>query len=94
MVIHDLDLCRTQRGPDEADAKLIVDPNAMLAEPVAFERFQPITRRNAQIVKFPGSIQHRQLSHGHGFDAYEPPDTVAVKHPLCVTALEGPNRHM
>jgi hypothetical protein len=43
MIIHDLDLNRPVRGPAEANALLIVDPNAVLALAIALQRFEPIT---------------------------------------------------
>jgi hypothetical protein len=47
--------------PFEADAPLIVDPNALLACTAAPERFEAIRRRDAQIFQPLGRIQHPKL---------------------------------
>jgi len=54
--------------PLEAHPELIVDPDAVLPGPVAFEGFEPVGRRDTQVVKPAGAIEHRQLAHGDGFD--------------------------
>lgn len=45
VVIDDLDVPHAVLGPDEADAKLVVDANAVLALAVSRQRFQPVARR-------------------------------------------------
>jgi len=56
VVIDNLNIGRAAIGPDEADAELIVDANAVLTHPVTFERLQPITRRRAQKIQCLGGI--------------------------------------
>jgi hypothetical protein len=48
MIIHDLDVPGVAIAPKEADAPLVVDPDAVLAAPIALERLQPIRRRSGQ----------------------------------------------
>jgi hypothetical protein len=48
MVIHDLDTVRPGVSPDKADAPLVVDPDAVLSRPIAFEDFEPAARRAAR----------------------------------------------
>jgi len=50
MIVHDLDVFSPCVRPTEAEAELIVNADAMLARTVPFQRFQPIPRRNPQIV--------------------------------------------
>jgi hypothetical protein len=50
MIVHDLDIFSTRIRPTEAEAELIVNADAMLARTVPFQDFQPISRRNPQIV--------------------------------------------
>src|SRR5262245_2619914 len=61
MVVDDLHLVGTGVRPDEAYAPLVIDPDGMLAGAVAFQRFEPIRRRNAQIVERDGLIEHGDL---------------------------------
>jgi len=48
VVISDFDPFRAVFSPDKAHAKLIVDPSAVLAPPIIFERLQAIPRGNPQ----------------------------------------------
>jgi hypothetical protein len=54
VIIRDLDFVRPVNLPDETDAVLIVDPDAVLSDAVTLERLQPIARRDAQIVQVDG----------------------------------------
>jgi hypothetical protein len=49
----------------EAQAPLRIDPDAVLALPITFERFQLIVRWNPQIIQAHGPVQHLQLALGH-----------------------------
>lgn len=51
MVVGDADFVGIAVFPDEADAPLIVDTNAVLSPPVAAEGFKMIAWWGAQIVK-------------------------------------------
>ena len=42
MIVHDFHVSRVAIGPHKGEAILIVDPNAVLPLPVAFERFQVV----------------------------------------------------
>jgi hypothetical protein len=46
MIVHDLNLVGTMLCPEKTDAVLIIDPDAVLALPVASQWFKPITRWN------------------------------------------------
>ena len=59
--------------PDETDAPLIVDPDTVLAFAFAFQRLQPVGRRNAEIIQLVGIVQHTQFSPGDGLNVpWEP----------------------
>lgn len=51
--------------PEEADAPLIVDPNAVLAEPIPFQCLQTISRRYGQITQFSRSMNLSELPEGY-----------------------------
>jgi hypothetical protein len=67
MIVHDLDVLGTI-APPKADAPLVVDPDAVLTDAVAAQRFKPITRWNAQIVQSRHSIEKQQLPSGSAFN--------------------------
>ncbi len=46
MVIHDFDVGWTGGGPTKTHAVLIVNPNAVLCDPLTLERFQSATWRH------------------------------------------------
>ncbi len=47
--------------PHEADAMLIVDPDAMLAPAFAVQRLQPVPGRHAQIIQRHRGMQQEEL---------------------------------
>ena len=71
MIVHNLHIFNATFCPTEAHPELVIDANAVLASPVALERLQPITRRNAQIFKSAGDLELAQLAACHGFDVRE-----------------------
>jgi hypothetical protein len=50
--------------PDEANPKLIVNPDAVLSRPVPLERFQAITGRAPQILQIFRGVQDQEFSQG------------------------------
>jgi hypothetical protein len=56
VVIRDLDVRGSRRRPYEADAVLIIDADAVLPGAIAFQRFQAIAGRNAQIIDSSGPM--------------------------------------
>ncbi len=57
MIINDFNLVRAGRGPDQADAVLIVEPHAVLPLTVTSECFQMIAGRHAQLIKLRNRIE-------------------------------------
>ena len=43
--------------PPKADALLLVDADALLAAPVAFQRLEAITGRHAEIIQYASLVQ-------------------------------------
>ena len=54
MVVDNLDILSSGLSPTKADAPLLVDPDRMLAKPVALQRLQMIAGRGSQIVQSSG----------------------------------------
>lgn len=61
VVVGDFDLVGITALPSETNPVLIVDPNAMLAGPIAPEAFQPVARWHGQFSELPHSIELGQL---------------------------------
>lgn len=68
MVIDDFHVICAAVFPPEADAPLIVDTEAVLALTAAFQGFEPVGRRNPQVVKSRRIVEHAQLAPGHLLD--------------------------
>lgn len=50
--------------PDKANSPLVVDADAVLTFAVAFKGFEPVSGRNAEILKRDGVVKDFELSHG------------------------------
>jgi hypothetical protein len=50
VIVNNLDVVRVAVAPPKADTPLVVDANPMLALPVAAQRFEPVARRDAQVL--------------------------------------------
>ncbi|ROM72172.1 hypothetical protein BK654_22645 [Pseudomonas brassicacearum] len=65
MIIYDFYIFGAVGAPDKTDPVLTVNPDAVLAFPVAIQLLQPVSRRRAQVVEIDRSIEHAQLSFCH-----------------------------
>ena len=61
MIIHQFYVKSVSIAPDKADAPLSVHADAVLPQPVAFQRFQPVGRGYSQILQLKGVMNHLQL---------------------------------
>jgi len=68
MVIDDLDLVSVSVPPDEADAPLVVDADAVGACPLAFEGFEPVARWHPQVLKPFRLVDSDQFTQGDTLD--------------------------
>jgi hypothetical protein len=71
VVINDCDGFWAGLGPDEAQAELIVDADAVLAFPVSTQWFETVARRYPQIVEAGGDVQLEQLATRHPLEGLE-----------------------
>jgi hypothetical protein len=76
--IHDLDIFRTHRSPSKADPPLIIDADAVLANSVALERFQTVSRWNPQIFEAACDLELSQFAAGYRSDVDEPADALTA----------------
>ena len=61
MVVYDFDFRRAFRRPNEADPKLVVDPDRMSPLPIARQRFKAIAWRRPQIAEIARGVEVAQF---------------------------------
>jgi hypothetical protein len=64
VIVGDFHVVCVAGDPPEADAPLLVDADTVLAASVAFECFQPVGRRNSQIIHGGGLADHCKFVQG------------------------------
>jgi hypothetical protein len=62
MIVHDLYVVRVAVSPNEADAILIVDPNAVLSLAIPSQLLEPISRRDPEVANVRGGMQYKKLA--------------------------------
>ncbi|HET7540187.1 MAG TPA: hypothetical protein VFK05_09955 [Polyangiaceae bacterium] len=68
MIVDDLDIVRVGSKPAEADAPLIIDSDAVLANPVPGEFLEAIGWRNAEVEEAGRGIKHDELAKGNSLE--------------------------
>jgi len=91
VVIDDLHRVGIPVLPDEANAVLIVDPDAMLAAPLSCEPFEPVPGKGRQITEFARGVQLPQLPLDNPGDVLQPPGVPAREKRLGLGILERPD---
>jgi len=61
VIINDLNVVRIAVLPPEADAPLIVDANTVLTGAIAFELFEAVPGRNAEVIELFGGVHDAEL---------------------------------
>jgi hypothetical protein len=79
MVIHNFDVVHIAFFPSEANSPLIIDANAVLPMPVAFQRFKLIAWRLLEILKGSGAIQIEQFAPRRPFKGLKADNTTIIK---------------
>ena len=72
MVVNDLDVMSVTLPPHGADTILVVDPDAVLSQPVSTRSFDAVARERAEVIESLGRVQLRQPALRHPGD---PPKT-------------------
>jgi hypothetical protein len=91
VVVDDLHILRVAILPDEADAVLIVDADAVLSAPIACQGFQPIAGKRCQVSKFASGVELLQLPLGHTRHLLQASAEPAGKQRLGFGVLERPD---
>jgi hypothetical protein len=71
VIIYDLNVGGACCGPSKADAKLVVDANAVLSGSGAMKLFQSVSWRDAQVLQASGKLKLSQLSDSNSFNVHE-----------------------
>jgi hypothetical protein len=88
MVINNLDRMSAAILPDEADAPLIVDSDAVLTRPVSFQTLKSVARGNIQTVQRDSGVEQLQLDPRRLGDGFEPLHADIVEELFSVFAAE------
>src|SRR5437879_3102307 len=94
VVVHNLYVVSLSAVPAKTDAVLIVDPDAVLSDPVSLQAFELVARPDQKIAQGNRSIQGIQPPLRGGFDVYEPADSFIVKQPFGIAAAERPDHSL
>ncbi len=70
VVVDDLDVLGPGVGPDETDAPLLVDPDAVLSGAVRLEGFEAVAGRGPEVVQRFGGVEHDELAQRGAFDPW------------------------
>jgi hypothetical protein len=79
VIIHDLHVVRIAVAPDEADAPLVIDPDAVRPRAAAFQRFKLVSGRHAKIPQPLCPIQVQKLPSRGPFDGLKSANHVVLK---------------
>jgi hypothetical protein len=93
VVVDDLDILRSIRGPNETDTPLVIDPDAVLAFPIALEGLQAIAWGYPQVVQRRRPVELLEFAQGGTFHADPAPDPSPEKQGLRILAMEASNDH-
>jgi hypothetical protein len=68
MVVNDFHRMGIRSLPAEADAPLVIDPNAILACAVTLQGFQSVAGWNPKLIQPAGLVQPQQFAPGHSLN--------------------------
>ena len=87
MVVHNFHVQRIFALPAETNAPLIVHTDAMLPVAVAFQGFQTVAVRRAQVIQSSRLMQQQQFAPRHALNLLrQPPGRLIVEQPLGLLA--------
>jgi hypothetical protein len=94
VLAHNLHVKGITIPPFETDTPSLVDADTVLPCPIPFELLQAIYRRDTQVIKCHGPIQHPQLAQGNLLDVVRQLSrTPPVIYLLSFFALERPDHN-
>ena len=93
VLVDDFDIDRICSIPSKAQAKLIVDPNTPLADPLALQGLESIPWRGTHILDTTRHIPLLELAQRGTFDMKPASHTPKPENSLGITTLERLDRH-
>ena len=91
VVVDDLDVVRVAALPDEADAPLIVDPDRVLALPIAPERLESMPWDAGERLQRRSRIKGLEASLGRRAKSFEGRNPAALRETLCPVGAKRSN---
>ena len=92
MIVYNFNLVCIVPLPAEADAPLVIDPNAPLAAATALQRFQSGAGKYCQVSQSLGVVQHTQLPQSYSLHGViQPPREPAMPKALSLFAGKAGN---
>ena len=84
MIVNDLNFVGISVSPNEADAPLIIDSNAVLALAIAAQAFEPVSSRSGQIAELPREMHLVKFPPSDSLNGPELPYRFPMKEPFTV----------
>jgi hypothetical protein len=92
VVVDDLDVMGVTTDPAEANAKLVVDADAVLAEAIAGQFLQSVSRWHFQVSEGDCGVEHDELAEGNTLEIRrESADLLALEKSLGVVVAKAAN---
>jgi len=91
MIINDFNILGTCACPTKAEPELVIDPNAVLTDPVAFQYFESVARRNPQVIEAGRNLKLPQLPQRDSFKRDESANALSRCQFRRFTAFERPD---
>ena len=91
VIVDDLHIVSVAIVPDEADAVLIVDPNAVLTTSIARERLEPVAGERRQVSKLASRMKVLEFALGNPCHFLQAAAELAREERLGFGILERPN---
>ena len=88
MRVNDFNIIGTCAGPTKAEPELVIDPNTVQTGPIAFQRFESVTRRNPQVIKTGRDLKLSQLPKGYSLKRDESANALSTCQFRRVTTFE------
>lgn len=92
MVINDFDIFRTSFRPPEAQSKLLVNPDAVLASAITTQSFQPIAGRYLKVLQLVCELKLAELPQRNPLKIHKALDATPAGQLLGIPTLE-PDDH-
>jgi hypothetical protein len=91
VVVDNLHVNSIRINPAKADPQLVVDPNAVLPQPIAGEGLKVISGNRTEIRECHRGMNLVQFAFSHASNTLEPSAELPPKYLLGLSVQEGPN---